>query len=291
MTAIRPGSITVAYCHGGQVEGLFLDSMVRLGMSPFGQRLVFSSKTGGGVLGQVGTRITRNRNALCHEFLAGPGEWMLMIDTDHTFSPEMVERLYYAADPAAAPVIGALCFGRALTGEITPTMYRMARHQDNPEELIVTVIESWTPGDIVEVHGTGAAFLLVHRTVLEAMQAVWPGTTSWFFEGATADGKEFGEDIFFCQRARRVGVTIRVHTGCEAPHLKPILVASDDYRMYLALRDRVGVNAIVQHNAAKIAGYVPALTDEAPSSQVRPQPGGVVLNREQRRAQAKAGAQ
>ncbi len=92
---------------------------------------------------------------------------------------------------------------------------------------------------MVQCAGTGAAFILIHRRVLEAMRdrgfnAAFP----WFQETELA-GKPAGEDLTFCIRAGILGFPIFVDTSIHIGHHKSTVL---DHETFQAQREAVKVN-------------------------------------------------
>lgn len=183
----------------------------------------------------TGPRIAAARNQLVRLFLSHKDKpnWMLMLDADMVFQPTLLAQLLAHADPKEVPVIGGLCFVGGRGAEVSPTLHVIT----DKESLSTTVVSDYPRDTLVRVHGTGAACLLIHRSVLEKMGETFPEPAPWFFDGVW-NGHEFGEDIAFCYRAGQVGFPVHVHTGIRVGHLKTTVIdeyAFDEYRD--AIRD------------------------------------------------------
>lgn len=229
------GIVQIAYLHPEHVSHSWHDSMRRMhaydaatGRPRIAEKPL-NIRCGSG-------RLVPSRNFATTLFLDKTDhEWLLFVDTDMGFEDDAAHRLLDVADPATRPVVGALCFalmesqydhmgGHRFT--IVPTMYKIG-----------TTIETGQPsfcyyGDYVEaavtpVAATGAAFLLIHRSVLEQLRAVH-GDRWWdqFYDG---DNTMVGEDIAFCARLGGAGVPVHVHTGVKTTHHKEIWLAELDY--------------------------------------------------------------
>jgi manganese transport protein len=88
-------------------------------------------------------------------------------------------------------------------------------------------LEDWPENALVQVHATGAAFLLIHRSVFDAV-ADWmrqhkPNSPYVWFEDDSIGGGELGEDVVFCYRAQSAGIDVFVNTGCVIGHRKPVV--------------------------------------------------------------------
>ena len=189
-------------------------------------------------------RIAENRSVCVDEFLKlEDGEWLLMIDTDMVFELEDIYTLRDSADPVDRPIVGGLCFaGHPWATKIRPTIMTFTFDEEGNRRSVETVLD-YPKNSIVECDATGAAFLLVHRSVFEAMSDPYPGGFGtrpdgtknpypWFVEGMTlADGVALGEDTAFCARARALGLPVCIHTGVEIGHVKPVILRAEQYRL------------------------------------------------------------
>jgi hypothetical protein len=214
-------SVAVGYLYGEHVAAGFANSLAAM---------LWAQARGGAVVDVFpeasGVNVAHGRNNLCRALLESPHQWLLMLDADMTFSADLPQRLLEHADPDTAPIVGALCFG-VDDGTLFPTLYdfteddgaiRTVRYNDYPRDTMF------------RVGATGAACLLIHRSVIEAIEAqgfdaVWP----WFQESAI-QGQRFGEDMTFCLRAAAVGAPIHVNTAVSIGHQKASVLTAEMHR-------------------------------------------------------------
>lgn len=210
-----------------------------------------SGDTGGGTIKITsGPRIAEARSQIVDTFFSDPiferCSWLLMIDSDMTFEPTLIDQLLAIADPERVPVLGALCFSGGRNHDPYPTIYREVKSEADGTTFVgVEPIRDYPPDTLCKVGATGAACLLVHRQVFVAMSHPWPkgyGTLPdgsknpypWFIEGlVTPDGEPIGEDVAFCRRVSQLGIPIHVHTGVRCGHVKQYVL---DEAYYLAAR-------------------------------------------------------
>lgn len=190
--------------------------------------------------------LSEQRNRACAFLLdESEADWLVMIDSDMGFDEDALYRLIDAADPAERPVLGALCFGLKkvktdMRGgwytEPFPTLYDWRPNSTGKNGFALRF--DYTPNCVTQVAATGAAFLLIHRSVLDKVRAEHGDT--WFDRARMEpDQGLMGEDISFCARLGRLGVPVFVHTGIPTTHLKPVWVDEDYYlgqRALAALR-------------------------------------------------------
>ena len=207
-------SVVVAWVDPGTVNGDFAESLAKL--------VAYSTAKGilsGIIRRQSGPIIEDVRNDVTRQFLASDQEWLFMVDSDMTFDMDALERLLEAADADSAPVVGGLCFGWRKDVGPFPTMYRWDGEGTR-------IIPDQMDGEVYPVDATGAAFLLVHRSVFEDWRRDEP--LPWWRRSLHGEHL-VGEDITFCLWLRQNGVPIYVHTGVKTGHVKQFTWNLENY--------------------------------------------------------------
>lgn len=235
MTSKADQKVVVTYPHHGPVEHGFMRSMLELwrydalggrtsdGAKVGGRRRILE---GGGCIDRSTAILLRARTDLVHDFLKLDADWAWLVDDDMTFAPDIVDRLVEAAHPTERPIVGGLCFAymREASRRFWPTLYAWIPGTDGMRRLM-----QYPDDRLVQVAGTGAACLLVHRTVFEKMAERFPGPRPWFAETETSDGDLLSEDLTFCIRAQACGFPIYVHTGIKLGHLKSFVADEEAF--------------------------------------------------------------
>lgn len=219
MTQVSAGSAqaVIGFLHGRDVDAEFCKSLLALthhSRDRIGTVLTVNS----------GANVSGPRNELAARFVLERREpWLLLVDTDMVFAPDALDRLLAAADRKARPIVGGLCFSQGNDGPLS-TMYELVPHADGAGTFARR--QTWPEDALVEVSATGAAFLLVHRYVLEHIaNRGWGNPRKrdpvcpWFRE-STMGTRLMGEDLTFCVRARSAGYPVFVHTGIQIGHMK-----------------------------------------------------------------------
>lgn len=216
-------TVVVAHLHPGMVSSYFLHSLT--GMLLHDRA---SSRRIVGLLQEWSSaNVSQPRNNLTEQFVDNySADWLLWIDSDMAFEPDALERLLASADTVTAPIVGGLCFGSS-NGALFPTVYQWGETEDG--KLVTWRSYDYERDAMVQVGATGAAFLLIHRSVLVAMRerafnAVFP----WFQETELA-GKPAGEDLTFCIRAGICGFPVFVNTSVRIGHHKSQVLTEDLY--------------------------------------------------------------
>lgn len=217
--------VVVSYIRPSLIHGDFAESL----MDMMDYDRATHHRIAGRLSFKSGSNLSQARNKVCEQFLIfGQADWLLMIDTDMTFGQDALERILEYADPEASPVVGGLCFGFDEQGLVQPTLYDAADFEGNGNVTFVRY-HDWKPDSMMQVVGTGAAFLLVHKSVLEKVRdkgfnRVFP----WFQETYLQD-KVIGEDITFCLRVGQCEVPVFVNTAVQIGHIKERILTMDGY--------------------------------------------------------------
>jgi len=235
--AIVGGTVQVAYMHGTRVSHSWHNSMMNLVGYDKSIGLNVITTMPFGVACSGPNSLVEGRNmAVAHFLDKTHTEWLFFVDTDMGFTPDSMERLLVAADPVERPVVGGLCFAmkhiksdrqggfRVLP---VPTLFMFAENEGQGLGFANRFI--YPPDSMVQVAGTGAAFLLIHRSVLEAIRAEMGDI--WFNFVQYGDGAQVSEDLSFCWRLNAMGFPVFVHTGVKITHHKELWLSEEDYRM------------------------------------------------------------
>ena len=243
-----PG-VVVAYIHGAETSPYFTRSLSLTRAAD-----VYASDTGlrqRRIVNEIeewsSANVSDARNKLTAQFLdartadgATVGDWLLWVDADMQWEPDAIDLLLDAADPDERPIVGGLCFGMA-HGELVPTIYQLARTDGG--ELCTYRVGAYERNALIRCVATGAAFILIHRRVLEAMRAHnFNPAFPWFQETQMGD-RPCGEDITFCLRAGQLGFPVFVDTRVKIGHHKSQLLTEDVYLKQTPppLDDKVGL--------------------------------------------------
>lgn len=224
------GTVTVGFLHPGSWSSCFGQSFLDLMFYDAAHKQRITSHRFG-YLGKEchAARIHAGRNEIAANVLDdGDAEWLFMVDADMGFAPDTVERLIASADPKQRPLVGGLCFGHKNDGRgpysanrnrIIPTIFSMYETDD---EVGFVPMLNYPRSALVEADATGAACLLIHRSVLEDIRAACGDR--WFSPMEVPKGKggrtEFSEDIAFCIRALAAGHKLHIDTSVTTTHDK-----------------------------------------------------------------------
>jgi hypothetical protein len=164
------------------------------------------------------------RNQLAHNMV---GDWLLMLDTDHQFDPDLCIRLLDRLNAYEADVIVGL--------------YQHRQHPHSPvlylenENKLYAPIGDWGSEDGMEVFSpdsAGGGCLMVRRSVFDRIR-------DELGEGPFDLIPPLGEDHSFFRRCKRLGVKVICDPRIQCHHLQVRPVTLDDYdRNAVSFADR-----------------------------------------------------
>ena len=160
------------------------------------------------------------------------GEWLLMLDTDHVFAPDLLHRLLntmYHAGPDAEPlpvVCAAYTYHQLCNGEWRPKPFLVAgkwADNDTGERTQIDYVAllrdgQLEPGHVFQVDWAGGCGMLIHHSVLDRVREECAENEEPFDQVMT-DSCRLGEDLSFCWRLRKLGIPIWLNPHIEVPHL------------------------------------------------------------------------
>lgn len=189
-----------------------------------------------------GHRVDRNRDRLVKQFLERTeAEWLLMIDSDMDYPPNLALRLL----EYNKPIVGALYFHRGEThdpfvfkeGEDREDKYGRMQHTWISQRKLVYdflvangvpmrdgsfIVNNPIGEHLIECDAIATGAMLLHRSLLEAMKPPW-------FEYETGG---ISEDLAFCYRIRReleVPIFCDISTVCGHYHM--VAMGQAQFRM------------------------------------------------------------
>lgn len=236
-------AVTIAWMFNEDCSGEFTYSLAVLVRhdAQHGQHVV--RPEGGFICISTGPRMAEARNLVIDQYARDhpSSDWLLFIDSDMTFDPDLVEAMLQVADPEKVPILGGLCFAGGRGNEPWPTIWR---ELDGPEDSFWNIerVFDYPKDSLCEVAATGAACVMIHRDVFTKMKRPWPrgfgtlqdGVTPnvqpWFSEGLVGPkGQPLGEDTAFCRKAQMMGIPVHVHTGIKTGHMKAFEMTEENY--------------------------------------------------------------
>lgn len=155
----------------------------------------------------ISTDRSMSRNVLCSQFL---GDWLLMLDADHVFEPDLLLRLLILFESANLDVLSGVYVSK------NPPHLPMIQFREKPNDGW-KIVSGWSPrARLVQFGRGGAGCLLIRRRVLERIAAE-------LGEEPFAYNNNFSEDFSFFTRLEALGIP--AHAACQV-HLDHLFMAS-----------------------------------------------------------------
>ena len=192
--------------------------------APFCQSLAMLRKVGDCVLSmQMGSLIYTSRNTLATRAIQTEADYVLWLDSDMVFEPDLLERLMKTLTENDLDIVTGLYFRRV--PPYSPVLFKDLT-------LIRDTFFEWSefkevPSDLFEVAGCGFGCVLMK--------------TDAFFDVQSKFGNMFapigntGEDLAFCWRARECGYKVWCDPTIICGHVGYVI--SDD-KFYLAYQQK-----------------------------------------------------
>ncbi len=238
--------VAVAYLRFDDVTGNFLDSFADLlayefqGPQNIGDAFRLHVQSLGVVDGANGIEQT---------FLSSDMEWLLWLDCDMGFAPNVLHQLLSAADPVERPAVSALTFKFQQThldgyngylAEERPVIMDWVHDDDG--KPVLACRRQFPKDALVRCDAVGMACVLIHRSVVQGIfdkfGPVWH-TPIHFGDGAPTTGeiegssavptRNLGPDVSFWARASACGFPLYVHTGVGTNHQKSVWLSDNSY--------------------------------------------------------------
>ena len=171
--------------------------------------------------------VWKARNEIVGGFLLTDCDYLFFVDADMGLPENTLERLLSVAHVDERPIVAGLCFGQQESGfndadystrfRCFPTV-NMWNVEDG-EVVSFSIIADYPRDSVIRIDSTGAACVLIHRTVLEKMRAEFGDR--WFTPiPHKGSGGQFGEDTSFFLRCRELGVPVHMDTSVKTSHDK-----------------------------------------------------------------------
>jgi hypothetical protein len=161
------------------------------------------------------------RNQLVEKAL---GDWLLMLDTDHTFAPDLLERLLRVKEKYNAQVVSGIYQYKFPPHAPVMNMWReLPNASGTVTALTLPIVEYDRHAEAMMVGSVGAGCLLIDKKVFRRIEnelhenpfAIYPGLS---------------EDYSFCFRCKKLGIPIYVAPQIECHHLVTTVLSTLDYR-------------------------------------------------------------
>lgn len=186
----------------------------------FAQSLAMLRKVGDCALTfQIGSLVYTSRNELAKKAIAMDADYVLWLDSDMFFEPDLLERLFKTLKEKNLDFLSGLYFRRV--PPFTPVLFDKLEITDKGAE--------WSeyqdlPADLFEIGGCGFGCVLMKTDIILEVAGKFG---DMFTPMANA-----GEDLSFCIRARECGYKLYCDPKITLGHVGQTVVDQAFYRSY-----------------------------------------------------------
>lgn len=146
------------------------------------------------------------------------GAWLLQLDTDHAFAPDLLERLLFRMCKYGSDVISGIYQYKHPPHMPIATIWAQEGEIGPCQQL-----QSWNPkADILEVGTVPGGCLLVKRDVFDRILKETGNNPFDMVPGLS-------EDYSFCKRLKDLGIPVHLTTKVECHHIIQSLLSIVDY--------------------------------------------------------------
>lgn len=156
---------------------------------------------------EVGSDRGRSRNKLVARSLERGSEWILFLDDDHTFPPNLLMVLL----AREVPVVASLYLQRA--DPFFPIAFAEKDADGNYWPLDITACPEH---GIVTVDGAGTGGMLIRSEIFHQLDPPWFVHTT-----------QKSEDLYFCDLVREAGIQIYCDLDARLGHIAPFSIYPD----------------------------------------------------------------
>ena len=169
----------------------------------------------------AGSLVYESRNRLAQYAINDGFDYVLFLDSDMTFEPDILIRLVESIE--GRDFVTGLCFSRHAP-RYRPCIYKRLGYEidQNEMRLIDETYYEYPEGEIFEVEGSGMACALIRTKVLETVlkQKGLP------FSPIIG----FGEDLSFCIKARQCGFRLYCNSDIRIGHVGTVIIDEEVFK-------------------------------------------------------------
>lgn len=177
-----------------------------------------------------GLYIQENRNRLVKDAIAMGADWILQIDSDHSFEDgTLLRALMRTANKETRPIVAGLYTNiGVITGQNFTILDCIYAEAPDGKYKIIRPPSNMQP---FRVDAVGSGLLLTHVSVYKKLDYPWFALA--MFENPDGSRQMMNEDMAFCRSARMAGFDIWCDPIAEATHWKTVPLLPSTLREFL----------------------------------------------------------
>jgi len=163
--------------------------------------------------------VDRNRNEAAFVAQMYNASWIMFLDSDMTFPPDIIPQLMSHQQP----IVAGMYFHKSRPH--MPVIYN--KKGDKPH--VYDHVVSYPKYDLFEVDMTGMGCMLVNTEVFSKMEMPYFG-----YQSTREDGlMNVTEDVLFCQKAKQAGYKIMIDPMVKCNHIRTEEVTENHFDVYM----------------------------------------------------------
>jgi len=163
------------------------------------------------IVASEGYTIAENRSYISAQAVKSGSDYLLMIDDDMTFEPDILERLI----ANNKDICGTAYHPRAETGQIIKFLDEThAVRLEDPE-----IKKNPKYQTVFECHATGTGIILIKCEVFKKVPQPW-----FMFEYHDNGCCKLGEDWWFCEKAKKYGIKTHADPRPKVGHIGEVII-------------------------------------------------------------------
>ena len=189
----------------------------------FAQSLAMLRKVGNcAVAFQVGSLVYDSRNSLAKHALEMEADFILWLDSDMMFEPDILERMMKTLQDNDLTILSGVYYRRR--PPFSPVLLKTLRIDEN-NFCEHENFNAYPEDGLFEAEGIGFGCVLMSSEVLFDVKAKY---TDWF-----SPFGRVGEDLSFCWRARQCGHKIYVDPTIQLGHCGHQIITKNFYEAFM----------------------------------------------------------
>lgn len=184
----------------------------------------------------IGSLVYDSRNKLADYAVKNGFDYILFLDSDMVFEPDMLERMTESI--GERDFLTALCFSRR-PPNYRPCIYRRLGYQVDQKQqqlsLYSDILYEYPEDEAFEIEGSGMACVLMRVSMVEKVTK----TKGLPFSPLIG----FGEDLSFCIKARACGYKLYCDPGIKIGHIGNVIIDEEVFKRSYYGADRSGEEA------------------------------------------------
>lgn len=213
-------TLFVSWCDGGDVDSLFASGVMSTILRLPDLKIQF-----GGISHTIGNQIARQRQDVLKNFIDSKCDWMLSVDSDIVLTPDILDKMWKAADKEKRPVLCGVYF--VSLNPNSPLMIPLPCIFTD-DGINNTPVHPLPDNEIIPIDVAGFGLMLMHKSVAKKVYDAYDGA----FDIEIKRNSHVSEDVSFFRKLKEMQIPVHAHTGARAVHVKRFFFDENYYNLW-----------------------------------------------------------